>query len=55
VRFYEYLNRLADSHIMTVLDTLEETGLMDKTIILRMADHGEGGLSHDARESLHNL
>ena len=35
---------------MTVLDTLEETGLIDKTIILRLADHGEGGLSHGMRE-----
>jgi arylsulfatase A-like enzyme len=25
---------------VTVLDTLEEAGLMDKTIVLRFADHG---------------
>jgi choline-sulfatase len=35
---------------MTVLDTLEEPGLMDNTIVLRIADHGEGGLSHGMRE-----
>ena len=35
---------------MTVLDTLEETGLTNDTIILRFADHGEGGLSHGMRE-----
>jgi len=50
VNFYAYLNTVVDKHIMTVLDTLEETGLMDNTIILRFADHGEGGMSHGMRE-----
>lgn len=50
VNFYTYLNTLADKHVTTVLDTLEETGLLGKTIILRLADHGEGGLSHGMRE-----
>ena len=50
-----YLNTVADKHVMTVLDTLEETGLMDKTIILRMADHGEGGLSHGMREKAYTV
>src|SRR5208282_5202044 len=46
VNFYAYLNTVVDNHITTVLDTLEETGLADNTIVLRFADHGEGGLSH---------
>lgn len=50
VNFYAYLNTVADKHVATVLDTLEETGLIDKTIIIRLADHGEGGLSHGMRE-----
>jgi len=50
VNFYSYLNTVVDKHIMTVLDTLEETGLMDDTIIIRIADHGEGGLSHGMRD-----
>jgi arylsulfatase A-like enzyme len=50
VNFYAYLNTVVDEHIMTVLDTLEETGLTDNTIVLRFADHGEGGLSHGMRE-----
>lgn len=50
VNFYAYLHTAVDKHITTVLDTLEETGLMDTTIILRMADHGELGLSHGMRE-----
>jgi choline-sulfatase len=50
VNFYAYLHMVVDKHITTVLDTLEETGLMDNTIILRFADHGELGLSHGMRE-----
>ncbi len=55
VNFYAYLNTVADKHIMTVLDTLEETGLTDKTIILRLADHGESGLSHGMREKAYTV
>jgi choline-sulfatase len=50
VNFYAYLHTVVDKHITTVLDTLEETGRMNDTIILRLADHGEGGLSHGMRE-----
>jgi arylsulfatase A-like enzyme len=55
VRFYAYLNKLVDGHIVTVLDKLEEVGLMDETIILRIADHGEGGLSHGMREKAYTV
>jgi choline-sulfatase len=55
VNFYAYLNTLADKHVMTVLDTLEETGLADQTVILRLADHGEGGLSHGMREKAYTV
>jgi choline-sulfatase len=55
VNFYAHLNTLADKHVMTVLDTLEETGLIEKTIILRLADHGEGGLSHGMREKAYTV
>ena len=50
VNFYAYLHTVVDKHITTVLDTLEETGLTNDTIVLRFADHGEGGLSHGMRE-----
>jgi choline-sulfatase len=53
--FYAYLHTVVDEHIMMVLDTLEETGLMDNTIILRLADHGEGGLSHGMREKAYSV
>ena len=55
VNFYAYLHTVVDKHIMTVLDTLEETGLSNDTIILRFADHGEGGLSHGMREKAYTV
>jgi choline-sulfatase len=55
VNFYAYLNTLADKHVMTVLDTLEETSLMDKTVVIRLADHGEGGLSHGMCEKAYTV
>jgi choline-sulfatase len=45
VNFYADLHTVVDKHIATVLDTLEEMALINNTIILRLADHGEGGLS----------
>jgi arylsulfatase A-like enzyme len=44
-----------DKHIVTVLDTLQETGVLDSTIIFRLADHGEGGLSHGMREKAYTV
>jgi choline-sulfatase len=55
VNFYAYLHTVVDKHIMTVLDTLEETGLANDTIILRIADHGEGGLAHGMREKAYTV
>ena len=55
VNFYAYLHTVVDKHITAVLDTLEETGLMNDTIILRFADHGESGLSHGMREKAYTV
>jgi choline-sulfatase len=49
VRFYAYLHKLVDDEIGSLLDELKATGQMDNTIIIRMADHGELGLSHAMR------
>ena len=38
--------RSSDSYLVNVLDKLEETGLLDDTLIIRTADHGEMGLAH---------
>src|SRR5277367_2319966 len=45
-RFYAYLNVLADNQLNRILDMLDATGLTDDTLIVRVADHGELGLSH---------
>lgn len=49
IRFYAYLHKLVDDEIGSLLDELEATGQMDNTIIIRLADHGELGLSHAMR------
>ena len=38
--------RSSDSYLVNVLDALEETGLLDDTLVVRTADHGEMGLAH---------
>jgi choline-sulfatase len=38
--------RSSDEYLSTVLDKLESTGLLDDTLIVRTADHGEMGLAH---------
>ena len=46
IRFYAHLHKEVDAEIGFFLKCLEETGQMDNTIIIRMADHGENALSH---------
>jgi choline-sulfatase len=46
LNYYGNLMRSSDSYLVNVLDKLEETALLDKTLIIRTADHGEMGLAH---------
>ena len=46
LNYYGNLMRSSDSYLVNVLDKLEETGLLDNTLIVRTADHGEMGLTH---------
>lgn len=50
VNFYAYLHTVVDKEISLILDALEKAELLDDTIIIRTADHGELGLSHGMRE-----
>lgn len=50
VNFYAYLHSVVEPHIAAALDTLEDLGLRESTIIVRTSDHGELGLSHGLRE-----
>jgi choline-sulfatase len=46
LNFYGNLMKKSDKYLVDVLDKLEETGLMEDTVIIRTSDHGEMGLSH---------
>jgi choline-sulfatase len=46
LNFYGNLMISSDQYLVNVLDTLESTGLMDNTVVIRTADHGEMGLAH---------
>ncbi|KAB8040768.1 sulfatase-like hydrolase/transferase [Silvanigrella paludirubra] len=46
IQFYAYLHALMDTHINRVLQTLEETGQAENTIVVFLTDHGECGAAH---------
>lgn len=46
LNFYANLMVSSDQYLVNVLDTLESTGLMENTVVIRTADHGEMGLAH---------
>ena len=46
INFYGNLMESSDKYLMQVLDTLEEQGLTENTLIIRTSDHGEMGLAH---------
>ena len=46
VNFYGNLMKLSDQYIVQILDTLKDQGLLDDTLIIRTADHGEMGMTH---------
>jgi choline-sulfatase len=46
LNFYGNLMKKSDEYLVAVLSKLEETGLLDDTLIIRTSDHGEMGLAH---------
>ena len=56
VNFYAYLHKRSDEDMGTVLDALEaDKALWEKTIVIRLSDHGEMGLAHGGmREKAYN-
>lgn len=46
LNFYGNLMKVSDQYLVEVLDTLESTGLMENTVVIRTADHGEMGMTH---------
>ncbi|HEX8395048.1 MAG TPA: sulfatase-like hydrolase/transferase [Longimicrobium sp.] len=46
LNFYGNLMKASDRYLVDVLDMLDRTGLRDRTVVIRTADHGEMGLAH---------
>lgn len=46
LNFYGNLMKSSDAYLVQILDTLERTGLLDDTLIIATADHGEMGTAH---------
>ena len=46
LQYYAYMIMMVDRHILSVLETLEKSGLRDSTLVVFLADHGELGASH---------
>ncbi|MEP9364877.1 sulfatase-like hydrolase/transferase [Nocardioides sp. CN2-186] len=54
LNFYGNLLKLADQYLVDILDTLESTGQLDDTVVVRTADHGEMALAHTMRQKSFN-
>jgi choline-sulfatase len=46
LNFYGNLMKSSDAYLVEILDTLVSTGLMDDTLVIATADHGEMGTAH---------
>jgi choline-sulfatase len=46
LNFYGNLMKASDAYLVKILDTLERTGMLDNTLVIATADHGEMGTSH---------
>jgi choline-sulfatase len=46
LNFYGNLIKASDSYLVKILDTLETVGLLDNTLVIATADHGEMGTAH---------
>jgi arylsulfatase A-like enzyme len=46
LNFYGNLMKSSDGYLVTILDTLTSSGLLDDTLVIATADHGEMGTTH---------
>jgi len=46
LNFYGNLMKSSDEYLVQILDTLTSTGLLNNTLVIATADHGEMGTSH---------
>jgi choline-sulfatase len=47
LNFYGNLMKESDDYLVQILNTLDEEGLTDKTLVIQTSDHGEVGLAHN--------
>jgi len=56
IQFYAYLTSLVDKEIAKVLHSLDENGLTDDTLIVRISDHGDMSMAHNMqRQKMYNV
>jgi choline-sulfatase len=46
LNFYANLMKASDTYLVKILDTLEAAGILDNTLVIGTADHGEMGTAH---------
>jgi len=46
INFYGNLMKASDAYVVDILNLLTKQGLLDKTLVIRTADHGEMGMAH---------
>jgi choline-sulfatase len=46
VNFYGNLMKASDAYLVKILDTLDTAGLLENTLVIATADHGEMGIAH---------
>lgn len=46
INFYANLMKSSDAHLVNLLDRLKRNNLLDDTLVIATADHGEMGLAH---------
>lgn len=46
LQYYTYMISMVDRHILRVIESLEESGLRENTILVFVSDHGEYGAAH---------
>ena len=56
VQFYAYLTSLVDQEIMKVLQALDHNRFTEKTLIVRISDHGDMAMAHGMqRQKMYNV
>jgi arylsulfatase A-like enzyme len=55
LNFYGNLIKSSDNYLMQVLDALQAQNLIDNTLVIKTADHGDMGLSHGLRQKNFNF